>query len=172
MPKTALTAADWTRAGCARLRDLGPDGLRIEAIARDLGATKGSFYWHFKNLASFSDAVLAAIEEQEQDRILQHAAEGGALEGALDLWDAQLDGALRAWAEQHEGAAGLVARLDRSRLILIAEMLGDAGQDMARLPLLLYAAQLGLDRLEASLGEMARPARLALLRMVPARGAA
>ncbi len=46
--KARLTRSDWVLAGFRALLASGPDAIRVEALARDLRATKGSFYWHFK----------------------------------------------------------------------------------------------------------------------------
>ena len=37
----------------------GVDSIAVEPIAAELGATKGSFYWHFKN----RDSLVAALDE-------------------------------------------------------------------------------------------------------------
>ena len=52
-----LDADAWVRAAGAQLANAGIGGVRVELIAKQLGVTKGSFYWHFKD----RDALLAAI---------------------------------------------------------------------------------------------------------------
>jgi len=42
-----LSRDSWLRHGLEVLRDEGIQGVRVERLARDLGVTKGSFYWHF-----------------------------------------------------------------------------------------------------------------------------
>ena len=44
-----LTPGDWARAALAAIARGGIAAVAVESIAADLGATKGSFYWHFKN---------------------------------------------------------------------------------------------------------------------------
>jgi AcrR family transcriptional regulator len=44
-----LQPDDWIRAGFARLAGEGIEAVRIELLARDLGVSKGSFYWHFQD---------------------------------------------------------------------------------------------------------------------------
>ncbi|MFN3661424.1 TetR family transcriptional regulator [Yoonia sp.] len=44
---------DWLMAGFRALASHGPSALRAAALARDLGTTKGSFYWHFKDLPDY-----------------------------------------------------------------------------------------------------------------------
>jgi AcrR family transcriptional regulator len=48
----------WLNAGLQALTSQGPAGLRVMQIAKQMGVTKGSFYWHFKDLAEFQAAVL------------------------------------------------------------------------------------------------------------------
>src|SRR5207247_4105060 len=38
---------DWLRGARLALLREGPNGVRVEPLARELGVTKGSFYWHF-----------------------------------------------------------------------------------------------------------------------------
>ena len=48
---------DWIDAAWNTLGEAGVDGVRVEALARSLGVTKGSFYWHFKNRQDLIDAL-------------------------------------------------------------------------------------------------------------------
>lgn len=56
------TADDWTRAALDALADGGLAAVAVEPIAAALGATKGSFYWHFGRRADLVDAVLERWE--------------------------------------------------------------------------------------------------------------
>ena len=68
-----LTAEDWLAAAYARFRTEGLPGVRIEAVARDLGATKGSFYWHFADRKALVIAVMERWEYEETDRFAEEA---------------------------------------------------------------------------------------------------
>lgn len=58
-----LSAADWEQAALDVLAESGVSAVAVEPLARRLGVTKGSFYWHFPN----RDALLkAAIERWER----------------------------------------------------------------------------------------------------------
>ncbi len=52
-----LSAEDWIAGGLALLAEEGLAGIKIDALARRLGVTKGSFYWHFEGLSAFLDAM-------------------------------------------------------------------------------------------------------------------
>ena len=63
MSRARLSAQDWTNAALRALADGGVAAVRVEPLARTLGITRGSFYWHFAD----RDALLrAALEQWEQ----------------------------------------------------------------------------------------------------------
>ena len=43
------SGSDWVRAAGRRLAAGGIGAVAVETLARDLGVTKGSFYWHFRD---------------------------------------------------------------------------------------------------------------------------
>jgi AcrR family transcriptional regulator len=65
-----LAREDWVGAAYARFRDGGISAVSVEAVARDLGATKGSFYWHFADRGALFDEVLARWEDLETERLI------------------------------------------------------------------------------------------------------
>src|SRR5690606_14615731 len=54
---------DWSNAAAVATAAGGIDAVRVEALARRLGVTKGSFYWHFADRSALLDAVLTRWEE-------------------------------------------------------------------------------------------------------------
>jgi AcrR family transcriptional regulator len=66
-----LTPADWTRAALSAIARGGVDAVAVETIAAELGATKGSFYWHFKNRDSLIEAALDLWEESRTDAVIR-----------------------------------------------------------------------------------------------------
>src|SRR5260221_12707598 len=67
-----LTRDDWITAALAAIADGGLAAVGVEPLAARLGATKGSFYWHFKN----RDALLeAAIRRWEKETTTDVVAE-------------------------------------------------------------------------------------------------
>ena len=54
----SLTREDWIDGAWEMLGESGVDGVRVEPLARRLGVTKGSFYWHFKERQELIDALL------------------------------------------------------------------------------------------------------------------
>ena len=60
----ALTAEDWVRAAYDVVAEGGVGAVAVEPLARRLGVTKGSFYWHFANRGALLEAVLGRWEEE------------------------------------------------------------------------------------------------------------
>ena len=100
--------------------------MRVEPLARELGATKGSFYWHFADRAGLLEALLEAWERMVVDDVIAQIDAGGgdprdrlrrlfALAGSRrDLPPVEL--AIRDWARRDEAVARRLKRLDNRRL--------------------------------------------------------
>ncbi|WP_328712137.1 TetR/AcrR family transcriptional regulator [Nocardia salmonicida] len=69
-PSRRLNAEDWITAAIAALGESGLTGIAVEPLAKRLGATKGSFYWHFKDRGALVDAVLARWEQLGTDDVI------------------------------------------------------------------------------------------------------
>ena len=54
----SLPREDWITGAWEMLGDAGLDGVRVEPLARRLGVTKGSFYWHFRDRQELLDVLL------------------------------------------------------------------------------------------------------------------
>ena len=73
--RTSLTAEDWANAALDAIVDGGMEALAVEPLARRLGVTKGSFYWHFQNREALLRAALARWERKETDDVLARIGE-------------------------------------------------------------------------------------------------
>ena len=60
--RTRLSAEDWEEAALQLIAEQGVNAVAVEALARQLGVTKGSFYWHFRTREAL---VQAALERWE-----------------------------------------------------------------------------------------------------------
>jgi AcrR family transcriptional regulator len=69
-----LTAQDWVHAALSAIADRGLEAVSIEPLARTLGATKGSFYWHFANREALVEAALLAWEAGETIEVAEMLA--------------------------------------------------------------------------------------------------
>ena len=68
-PKTSLKAEDWLDEALKVLAKEGANAVAVEPLAKRLGVTKGSFYWHFKNRDMLITELLKFWEVIEQDYI-------------------------------------------------------------------------------------------------------
>ncbi|MGP4000611.1 TetR/AcrR family transcriptional regulator [Streptomyces sp. 8N706] len=66
-----LTARDWTDAALAAIGDGGLASVAVEPLAKRLGTTKGSFYWHFPNREALVEAALTRWEEINTEHVIE-----------------------------------------------------------------------------------------------------
>jgi len=68
--KTLLTRDDWTRAALDAIAAGGAGSVAVDRLATTLGASRGSFYWHFKDRAELIDAALERWERENTTDLL------------------------------------------------------------------------------------------------------
>ncbi|HEV3183368.1 MAG TPA: TetR/AcrR family transcriptional regulator [Xanthobacteraceae bacterium] len=129
-----LTARDWIDFGLTTLAREGADALKADVLARKLGVSRGSFYWHFRDLAAFHARVIEQWKEVTTDAIIADIERYQSLEARLEalLRHAFGDGAalevrMRAWAESNAAAARALDHIDRRRRGYIERLLVEAG---------------------------------------------
>lgn len=76
-----LTRDDWIAAAYESFSADGITAVAVEPVARSLGATKGSFYWHFSDRRALVEAVLDRWRDLETERLI---AQVDAIEPAAD----------------------------------------------------------------------------------------
>ena len=74
-PESRLSAKDWEIAALDALAESGAAGVAVEPLARRLGVTKGSFYWHFPDREALLAGALRRWEQSYTDRIIAAVAE-------------------------------------------------------------------------------------------------
>jgi AcrR family transcriptional regulator len=135
--RRSLGRQDWVGAAQRSLIGAGISSVKIERLASELGASRGSFYWHFSGHAELLDELLASwvdtntkpfrkVLETDQDRPLIQALRYSQvwLNGSFDP---DFDAAIRDWARHAGHVAESVRRIDDERveiLILLFERLG------------------------------------------------
>lgn len=128
--------AQWVVAGLDALRKGGVGGVRVERLAADLGITKGSFYWHFRDRGDLLDAVLEhwsrEMTDVEFERI-QAQRSGLAerlqalAEDVLERGMGRYDPAIRAWARTDRKVALAVGQVDRRRVRALTGFFEEGG---------------------------------------------
>ncbi|MEM7069399.1 MAG: TetR/AcrR family transcriptional regulator [Pseudomonadota bacterium] len=171
--KPPLGRADWLRAALETFITHGVDAVQITKIAKQIGMTRGSFYWHFQSRDDLLSAMLKEWQAANSEFFNQALANCETLDqGVLsffkiwvgdDRFNPNLDQAIRDWARLDDKVLDLVREEDNRRIMDIANMYarfdfekGDA-EVRARV---LYFTQVGYTSI--NLGE-AMSERLALL---------
>jgi AcrR family transcriptional regulator len=90
--KRQLTAHDWAAAALAAMGRGGAAAVAVEPLARVLGATRGSFYWHFSSRGDLVRAALALWERRETEDVIAWVE---AVEGPRERLRTLLLGALQ-----------------------------------------------------------------------------
>jgi len=158
-----LSAADWIGAAMEAIVEGGVAAVAVEPLAVRLGATKGSFYYHF---SSRDALIVAALEEWERsqteaviERLELIPEPGERLRAVLAAAFADRPGGIRDAALQaaatHPLVKPIVARVTERRLRYFTEMYRQLGFPKARArrrALMLYQSYLGVfDRLRLGL---------------------
>lgn len=167
MTRSARTTRKaWLKAGFAALAEAGPEALKAEVMARRLGTTKGSFYWHFKDVADFHAGMMADWEARSRAGIAAAPGDGDHPRDRLrrlgrivaEAADGAAEPAIRAWAHGNAAVAEAVARVDRRRLDDLAALLGALGLTNPEFARLIQAGLIGLEEMAArDGGEIAAP---------------
>ena len=159
----------WVEQGLEALAEGGPDAVRVEALAKRLGVTKGGFYGYFADRDALLVAMLDAWERESIDEVIDRVErEGGdprtkiARAGVLAFSGDRLlpiDLAIRDWARRDQTVADRLRRVDNRRMALLREMIGtfcsDADEVEAR-GLLAFCLAIGAHFLAADHGDRTR----------------
>ena len=149
-----LTPDDWCTAALAVIAERGVAGLSIEALAKSLGVTKGSFYWHFADRSALVVAAASMWERRATGEVIEELS---AIEDPRrrlrtllevsfsDSVNGPIDAAMAGRSEDRTVGA-TVARVTMARLNFIESIFVELGLDAeraARRARVAYAAYLG-----------------------------
>ncbi|AQT79923.1 TetR family transcriptional regulator [Mycolicibacterium litorale] len=132
------TADEWLQAGFALLAEEGFTALRVDKLSARLGITKGSFYWHFADLAAFKGAMISAWAQWRDDdhRRFKALEELPPRERLMKMtsfliaprqW--MLERAMREWARSDPAATRSVNAADRRTRAALRQAFRDLGFD-------------------------------------------
>ena len=68
-----LGREDWIHGALELLSTAGVEQVKIVPLAKRLGVTSGSFYWHFANRGQLYDALLEYWEQEMTDKAIEQA---------------------------------------------------------------------------------------------------
>ena len=158
-----LSREDWAQAGLDALAEDGLSAVAIDPLARRLGATKGSFYWHFANHDDLIATVLDLWERRDTIEVV------AALDALADPRERLITLARLGFGKAARGTdpqagvlaaasdprvAPVLARVTHARLQTLERLYRDAGLDktaarrQARLAYALYVGTVELRRAE------------------------
>ena len=148
-----LTKIDWLEHGLRTLAVSGASALKVAPMSVALKVSRGSFYWHFKDITDFQSELLRYWQQRTTDQIIQELESIEAktdrlnylMKRALDS-DHRLDRAVRNWAAENVEVARIVASVDADRVDYIANILvavGVRGRQASSRAAFLYWAYLG-----------------------------
>jgi len=133
-----LSREEWLARALEVLGRKGAGKLTVESLARQLGVTKGSFYWHFRDRADFFRQLIEYWDERFTQTVIAEISElgGPAEERLLELMRLVLSKRLdrfempvRAWAQQNPALAPLVRKVDRHRISFVRSLFLEMGFD-------------------------------------------
>lgn len=133
-----ISREEWIQGAAEVFGRDGAEQLRIEKLAKELGVSKGSFYWHFKDRDELLEAVVSTWEKHGTLEIIrQVSAAGGPPEERLwhlmqiafsaplaaDAFEIEV----RTFAMHSKMAEAMVARVDEARLKFVTNLLVEQG---------------------------------------------
>jgi AcrR family transcriptional regulator len=129
-----LSAKDWLDQGLKALASRGFTALKAEPLAKAMGVSRGSFYWHFADIAAFHAAILARWHEVAAEQIIANVEAASKDENPLALLLRRVFGerltlerAVRTWASVDPAARAAVQAIDRRRLSYVEGLLAQSG---------------------------------------------
>lgn len=144
--RNQLSAQDWLLAAIAAMAKGGVENVKVERLAKSLGTSKGSFYWHFKDrkdllnqlirywVTQGTEQVMATNEHEEtspHDKLvaLFHVA---LKEPVGTLSSAQGEMAMRSWAMVDPNIAQTVSETDQQRIDYVTHLFAELGFNQER----------------------------------------
>jgi len=180
--KDQLSARDWLDAGLKALARNGFTALKADPLAKAMGVSRGSFYWHFADVGAFHAALLKHWHEVAAEQIIADLEAASPGHQALELLlrrvfgeqmkRLKLEGAMRTWASIDPAVRAAVHAIDRRRLDYIESLMGQTGvpADLASARAqILYWAFLGFALSEQALSKELRRVILEELLLMASR---
>ncbi|MBX2836875.1 MAG: TetR/AcrR family transcriptional regulator [Gammaproteobacteria bacterium] len=156
-----LKESDWINAALVTLNRSGAHAIKAETLARELSVSKGSFYWHFKDVLALKQALLqswSTANIRALDQLISEESEGperrllAFVDRRCSRIDppelaAQTEAAMREWARYEPSVATVLNSIDTQRLAFLADLFNQMGQTRSQSKLsaqTLYASALGM----------------------------
>jgi AcrR family transcriptional regulator len=129
-----LSAQDWLDQGLKTLASQGFTALKAEPLAKALGVSRGSFYWHFPDIGAYHTAILKYWREVAAEAIIAHVEAASAKDNPLIVLlrrvfseKLALERAVRSWATFDPAAKNAVQAIDRRRVDYVESLVRARG---------------------------------------------
>jgi AcrR family transcriptional regulator len=129
-----LSAKDWLDQGLKTLAERGFTALKAEPLAKAMGVSRGSFYWHFADIGAFHAAILKRWREVAAEQIIADVEAASDNHNSMPLLlrrvfgeKLALENAVRTWAAIDPLARSAVQAIDRRRLGYVEGLLRASG---------------------------------------------
>ena len=138
-----LSREDWLARALDALAEQGERVLSVDALVREIGVSRGSFYWHFKDRTDFVRQLVRYWAETYTENVPKHVetVAGTASDRLMALMNLVFHGritrydiAVRSWATHDPTAARLVKQVDQFRTDYVRSQfaeLGFKGEELA-----------------------------------------
>ncbi len=136
-----LSADDWVAAALEVLVTEGIGAVKVLPLAKRLGVTRGSFYWHFENHEALLNRLLEVWEETNSGSIIRAATlEGSIIDRyvalmrcwlGMERFDPRLEVAVRNWGRSKPELWQKLHATDERRVDACVEMLASEVSDPA-----------------------------------------
>jgi AcrR family transcriptional regulator len=139
-----LTPESWIECATVLLVNHGIDGVRVDALAKSLGVSRGGFYWHFKNRHDLLQCVLKAWRDAATEQIIERFEGKNSdprslvkelmslpFRGRSAARAAGVELAIRAWARRDAMARQAVDEVDARRIAYEAQCFSALGFSIA-----------------------------------------
>lgn len=125
-----LSRDAWLNFSLKQLAQYGHGQLTANRLSSSLGVSRGSFYWHFKDIREFETSVLKRWEKITTDDIIENLRPlknprlrlSSLIKRSMDA-DMKLERAVRSWAISDQIVAEVVQIVDARRVAYIVSIL-------------------------------------------------
>jgi AcrR family transcriptional regulator len=129
-----LSAKDWLDLGLKTLARRGFTALKAEPLAKAMGVSRGSFYWHFADIGAYRAAILKHWRDVAAEQVIANLEASSKDDNPLLLLLRRtfsgrlaLENAVRSWATLDPMARAAVQATDRRRLSYVQTLFERSG---------------------------------------------
>src|ERR1041385_169279 len=129
-----LSAEDWLDLGLKTLAKSGFTALKAEPLAKAMGVSRGSFYWHFADIGAYHAAILKHWREVAAEQVIAGLEAASEHDNPLLLLlrrtfsgKLAVDNAVRTWPTLDPVARAAVQATDRRRLSYVQSLFERSG---------------------------------------------